>query len=1347
MAVNVIKRTWSQDRMVRPETLNGMAFQAEAGAHRFEITGYDSNGNVMAFSGSVTAIFLRPDNTDVPLTGVISNGVAQVTLSQECYQVPGRFGLAIFVNSGNTKTVVYKCIGPVGMTSSGVEASSVVQSVNTLIDRIEAAVNSIPQDYSALSKSVSATCPEMRDGSTGNPWNTDSITTKYVIKIDKSCDELILEYIGSTQAQYYVFGYSVFNGVADGTESYAARTSAASFLDYPEKYVQTEPYVIIPVSQLGDYTHIAIVLWAKSDETTFIPLRIATEQNNLRVTFRHAFYMGHEEINNRSVKVGVQNASKMASPLKLVHFSDLHRDVNALNRIRASAKYVCPNADNIICTGDMVANTYAEITSWWVPEIMTCIGNHDTASYDGTYDWTALTMAQRDEMYISPFKSYWGIVHTAGTSYYYKDYTAAHIRLIVMDAMLYSGTPGAEATAQTQWLANLLASAITDSLHVIIAIHAPHGGSVPVACSFTKLGQETMPVNVDCNTPDVVINTVATAIGNGLHFIGYICGHTHQDAVWDCTGDRSQLMYTVTCAAVDQTAQWIDSDQYRTDEQDAFNVLTIDTASTTIKILRGGGANTDVDLRPRVSMVINYSTGKIITDTYASGTQDAVVYGEAQELTDAQKAQARANIGAGSAADVSENTADITANANEITSLKSAIYNDPVTESLDIQIASVGYYINATTGGSSSNSGSAYCDYLAVIPGATVSLDGLRLDGNRSVYGYNQDKSPKQPIISGTSETSATFIVPDGVYWIRATTTNNGTITGTQTINNVKFVAKDQGAANVGKVLQVGNDGKVTLAEIITEIDDTLTQQGVAADAKATGDAIEVLTDDVDEINEYVKHEETNTLSITTTDGSYIDSNGAQKTNANSACTDFIPVTGGAEITLNNVSLNSLRSIVAYSNNNTSAEQKVRLNDGSTFSGSFTVTLPSWAKYVRASTTAGNSITGTEHVVINYINKAIVDAEKASQVAEEIEQTIQDIPGIVSGAISESMMKSACRAVLSRPSGLTLTGLDDVTVFATAASYGVTAKPVDYKNEIITALYIDAVNGDDTNAGIQVEPKKTIQAAITGGADTIYLQDGEYTFPANGISQNINLIGLGSNVVISGGAYFTGNITIYVENIVFDGGAYPCLVEVGAATEKPQFCAYNCTFENSTNYNGLSIKGEATVRVFDCVSRNNYHDGFNYHKNTSISPASGAPNVLECGCEAYGNGGTNSSPTSDNGTTAHNYTQIIRVGGNYHDNHGGNVADNGNVKAWTVGCSASASQKTTGDVNNADFWINASTVMYCDNCYASGSTFDGWAESSSALYVAGGEIENMHTDDTSTKQTYTSEAVFKYLAG
>lgn len=684
---------------------------------------------------------------------------------------------------------------------------------------------------------------------------------------------------------------------------------------------------------------------------------------------------------------------------------------------------------------------------------------------------------------------------------------------------------------------------------------------------------------------------------------------------------------------------------------------------------------------------------------------------------------------------IADKAADAKATGDEVTNLKTQIY-ETVIEVLPITIFSVGYYINANTGGSSTNSGSAYTDYFPVLPGATVTLDGVRLDGARSVYGYDAGKQPMEDIISETAETSVSFIVPENIYYIRATTSNTGTVTGTISYTDLKFVNKKQGAENAGKVLVVGENGEVTLAEV----DETLTEEGVPADAKAVGDKINTVTD-------YIIHGEDNTLVINMTDGRYIAGDGTANANANSACTDYIPVTGGAEITLNNVNCNALRSIVAYSTNSTAAANKQRLDSGEALVGTFTTILPTWAKFVRASTTNGTVITGSEHIEINYINKALSDALDAKETADEAQETINEIPTTVYQAINNAMLQTACKAILSRPSGLTLTGLDDITVFATAASYGVTAKPDDYKNVITNAIYIDAINGEDANSGTAEHPKKTIDAAIDAGTNTIYLMDGSYTFPTNGISQDINLIGVGENVIISGGSYFTGNIDVYVENIDFDGGAFPCLLEVGVNTEKPQFCAYKCTFENSISNNGLSIKGEATVRVFECIARNNYHDGFNYHKNTSISPSSDAPNVMECGCVAYGNGSTNSSPTSDNGTTAHNYTNIIRVGGNYYNNHGGNVADNGNVKAWTVGCAASGSQKTTGDVNNADFWINANTVMYCDNCYADGSTFDGWAESSSTLYVAGGEIDNVHLDGSSTKENYTSEAVFKYLAG
>lgn len=306
-------------------------------------------------------------------------------------------------------------------------------------------------------------------------------------------------------------------------------------------------------------------------------------------------------------------AGDTATPLTLLHFSDPHADTDAINRILSDAGNYSASIDEMICTGDMVANTAGQIASWWNPDVLTCIGNHDSASYNSStgYDWTALSMADRDAYYIAPFESNWGVTHTTGTSYYYKDYATQKVRLIVMDAMLYTNN-GAEATAQTAWLASLLADAISNNLHVLIAIHSVHGGATPIECSFSKYGEVTMPTQADCNTPQVVIDAVATAISNGLKFIGYIVGHTHQDNMWDAENDGTQLMYCITCAAVSQRAQWINSDQNRSITEDAYNLVTIDTAHTLVKIIRGGGANIDDHMRTRKAICFNYSTGQMV---------------------------------------------------------------------------------------------------------------------------------------------------------------------------------------------------------------------------------------------------------------------------------------------------------------------------------------------------------------------------------------------------------------------------------------------------------------------------------------------------------------------------------------------------------------------------------------------------------------------------------------------------------------------------------------------------------------------------------------------------------------
>ena len=297
------------------------------------------------------------------------------------------------------------------------------------------------------------------------------------------------------------------------------------------------------------------------------------------------------------------------APVTILHLSDIHGNSVTLDQIVSQSAYYDEKVDDIICTGDLVYDTAETIASWWNEKVLTCIGNHDTAAaVEGVgADWTALSMADRDAYYIAPFESNWNITHTSGTSYYYKDYTASKVRMIVMDAMLYNDN-GEEAATQTTWLANLLADAITNNLHVLIAIHSPHGGATSVHCSFSELGIETMPTYSDCNTPQVVIDTVATAINNGLHFIGYICGHTHRDTIWDAENDGTQLMYCIICGMNSP----MNTDLYRGANNNAYNLVTIDTANTLVKIVRGGGADIDNYMRTREAICFNYSTGEKI---------------------------------------------------------------------------------------------------------------------------------------------------------------------------------------------------------------------------------------------------------------------------------------------------------------------------------------------------------------------------------------------------------------------------------------------------------------------------------------------------------------------------------------------------------------------------------------------------------------------------------------------------------------------------------------------------------------------------------------------------------------
>lgn len=370
---------------------------------------------------------------------------------------------------------------------------------------------------------------------------------------------------------------------------------------------------------LGDKTYPILMMWSLHAVGGLLYEQFMYDAQsyilNKTINEKSASSIKNEIDNSKHVEHAYNE--NVPSALTLLHFSDPHADSAAVNRILADANNYNSLIDDAICTGDMVANTYGSISSWWNPNVMTCIGNHDSASYSSEtgYNWTALSMADRDTYYISPFKSNWEIVHTSGESYYYKDYSSQKVRLIVMDSMLYTDN-GSEASNQTAWLSNLLSDAISNDYHVLIAIHSPHGGATPIDCSFSKYKEVTRPITTDCNTPQAVIDVVATAISNGLNFIGYLCGHTHQDNIWDAEGDGKQLMYCITCAAVTQSAQWINHDQHRSENEDAYNIVTIDTTHTLVKIIRGGGANIDNHMRTRKAICFDYSKGEIVGEIF-----------------------------------------------------------------------------------------------------------------------------------------------------------------------------------------------------------------------------------------------------------------------------------------------------------------------------------------------------------------------------------------------------------------------------------------------------------------------------------------------------------------------------------------------------------------------------------------------------------------------------------------------------------------------------------------------------------------------------------------------------------
>ncbi len=154
----IISRTWTQGSAVEVEALRGTSFTEEAGAHRFRISGVDTEGAPVALSGTVLGKMIRADNQTVDISGSISDGAATLTLVGDCYNVPGRFSLVIYLSDGTSTMAVYACVGYVYRGTSGQELDSgtAVPSLAQLEGAYESALTAASTAQSAASAAMAA---------------------------------------------------------------------------------------------------------------------------------------------------------------------------------------------------------------------------------------------------------------------------------------------------------------------------------------------------------------------------------------------------------------------------------------------------------------------------------------------------------------------------------------------------------------------------------------------------------------------------------------------------------------------------------------------------------------------------------------------------------------------------------------------------------------------------------------------------------------------------------------------------------------------------------------------------------------------------------------------------------------------------------------------------------------------------------------------------------------------------------------------------------------------------------------------------------------------------------------
>lgn len=297
------------------------------------------------------------------------------------------------------------------------------------------------------------------------------------------------------------------------------------------------------------------------------------------------------------------------TPLVLLHFSDIHGSERELKRIVEYRKAYNKYIDDIINTGDSASVEASDGMHFFdsVPgaeKILNTVGNHDSRANG---EWTGYGAVATYALYIKPYVANWGVTQPEnaeanGYNYYYKDYTDANVRLIVLDCMFWDST-------EKTWLESVLADAKTEGLAVVVCSHYP-GGSVT---RFNTPWSSLQYADVSQTTDTEAATAISEFIEGGGEFVCWLSGHTHYDFVGKLTDFPEQVNITIDCAnELAGNTGYSDIERVvGTRSQDLFNIVAVDTFRKLVKVFRVG-ADRDSWMRHRGDLCIKYDTQEVL---------------------------------------------------------------------------------------------------------------------------------------------------------------------------------------------------------------------------------------------------------------------------------------------------------------------------------------------------------------------------------------------------------------------------------------------------------------------------------------------------------------------------------------------------------------------------------------------------------------------------------------------------------------------------------------------------------------------------------------------------------------